>query len=231
MKIIGISGLAGDGKDSACQILRNYFAKYGFITKRFAFGDEVKQECRKALINLYRIDPTNCDRLSKERIRDYLVFYAKVKRLQTDGTYWVDRLRESIEKHVETSKVSSNFVACIPDVRHAEYKKDELSWIKENGGILIHVKKFSFDNSSKQNRIYTTPINNEEAKHTPKLEALADYVVEWQDCFPQLAEDNKLCIDAVEKIGSAILSQWAPQSVSIETKNTKKHSKTSKNGA
>ena len=96
-KIIAISGLAGDGKDSLCDMLRELFEGVGFEFERMALADELKEECREALLSMYNINPLSCSRREKAVIRDFLVFYAKVKREESKGTHWVNKLNKKIK--------------------------------------------------------------------------------------------------------------------------------------
>jgi len=186
-KIIGISGLAGDGKDSLCNLLRTLFESNGFEFQRMALADDLKEECREALLSMYNINPLTCSRKEKSAIRDFLVFYAKVKREESKGTHWVNKLNKRIKALPKTELTR---IICVPDIRYAEYEKDEAAWIKNNKGILIHVKKYQIEEHFTHKKFYSTPVNSEEAYHTPRLENLADFIIEWQDTSPTPPEDS-----------------------------------------
>lgn len=205
-KIIGISGLAGDGKDSLFFLLKSFFewnSKYR--AKRIALADKLKEECRPALLDLYGIDILSCSREEKERVRDMMVFHGKMKRIETSGKYWTSL----VEKEISESNCKDT-IFCIPDIRYSNYFGDEVDWIKRNHGTLIHVKKFkrnplSLGQFLLSDKVYTTPVNEEERKNTPKVEKLADYVIEWQDCYPQKPQDNEYCVSCADFIGRKIL--------------------------
>ena len=219
-KIIAISGLAGDGKDSLCDMLKELFEGVGFEFERMALADELKEECREALLSMYNINPLSCSRREKAVIRDFLVFYAKVKREESKGTHWVNKLNKKI-KALPKTKVDR--IICIPDVRHAEYEKDEVAWIKKNKGILIHVKKYQIEESFTHNKFYSTPVNSEEAYHTPRLENLADFIIEWQDTSPTPPEDSHF-----SKASVVELFRLISETIS-ETKKPSKSQKLQKN--
>jgi len=224
-KIIGISGLAGDGKDSLCNMLRDLFESEGFAFERMALAEEIKEECREALMSMYNINPLTCSREDKATIRDFLVFYAKVKREESNGTHWVKKLDKKI-KALPKSKLDR--IICIPDVRHAQYEKDEAQWIKKNKGILIHVKKYRIEEGVAFNKFYSIPVNSEEAHHTPKLEELADFVIEWQDTSPVAPENSHFSRESVVELFILIrdlLLVGPPK----ETKRPSKSQKTRKN--
>lgn len=213
-KIIGISGLAGDGKDTVCNILGSFFRSNGFEFERLALADRLKAECSKALIEMFGIDPSNCSREEKEIIRDYLVFYAKVKRIESNGKHWTSIL----DKIIKSDKVNyiNNKIYCIPDIRHGFYSQDEAQWLKRNNGILIHVKKFKIKSTSPYLIQYSDPINEEESFNTPIVERLADHVLELSDCFPEAPYKNPSYVKAVYEIGERILDS---------INGTKSHSK------
>ena len=209
-KIIAISGLAGDGKDSVCKILKNYFTKHSrYKFKRIALADQLKVECYETCMDLFRIDPINCGRVEKEKIRDFLVFYGKIMRSKSKGTHWTSEALKRIEK-----VNSGNDIFCIPDIRYAFYPDDECQWIKKNEGVHIHVQKFTIDTKFEFGKgvtvdhKFSTPVNKEELKNNPPVAAFADYIVEWHDCSPELPEHNRECIDAVNEIAKRILGSY-----------------------
>jgi hypothetical protein len=138
----------------------------------------------------------------KSTIRDFLVFYAKVKREESSGTHWVKKLDKKI-KALPKSKLDR--IICIPDVRHAQYEKDEAQWIKKKKGILIHVKKYRIEEGVAFNKFYSIPVNSEEAHHTPKLEELADFVIECQDTSPIPPENSHFSKASVEELFRLII--------------------------
>jgi hypothetical protein len=215
-KIIGISGLAGDGKDSLCNMLRELFESKGFEFERMALADELKEECRETLLSMYNINPVACSRTEKAIIRDFLVFYAKVKREESKGTHWVNKLDKKIKA---LPKAKTDRIICIPDIRHAEYENDEVAWIKKNKGILIHVKKYQIHELFNHAKFYSIPVNSEEAYHTPKLEELADFVIEWQDTSPIAPENSHFSKASVEELFRLIIDTIS------ETKNPSKSQK------
>ena len=224
-KIIGISGLAGDGKDSLCNMLRDLFESEGFAFERMALAEEIKEECREALMSMYNINPLTCSREDKATIRDFLVFYAKVKREESNGTHWVKKLDKKIKA---LPKSELDRIICIPDVRHAQYEKDEAQWIKKKKGILIHVKKYRIEEGVAFNKFYSIPVNSEEAHHTPKLEELADFVIEWQDTSPVAPENSHFSRESVVELFILIRDSFLLDPPK-ETKRLSKPQKTRKN--
>jgi hypothetical protein len=218
-KIIGISGLAGDGKDTVCEMFSAFFKIAGFEFQRISLADKLKEKCAPAMKEMFKIDPTNCPREDKDKIRDYLVFYAKVARIESKGKFWTSIVDEIIKK--DNIKPKTNKIYCIPDIRHAYYPEDEAQWVKKNDGILVHVKKYTIESPSPFRIKYSQPINQEEAFNTPIVEKLADFVLELSDCSPLKPSQNITSIQAVSETFRMIID-------SIEA--SKSHSKSLKSG-
>jgi len=208
--IIGIAGLAGDGKDSVCKILEEYFsARKKILFYRVSLGDALKKDCLSACSELYGINPIFCSREQKEKIRDFLVFYGKVMRNKTSGKHWT---QESEKKIKQIDQRDPDGIFCIPDIRYAEYKHDEVQWLKSfKNSFLIYIKKYSIEvnpfspmNLNHQITKYSIPVNAQEAFHGPLVEKQADYIIEWQDCYPQRPEQNDNCVKAVHYVAKKI---------------------------
>ena len=120
MNVIGISGVAGSGKDLFYSLL-----SARLNTRRMALADELKRELRDFSISSYGIDPINCNREDKEKIRSLLVFHGNFKRKQTEGRYWIEKLNKALDSSL------SNQISCITDIRHSEYDNDEVRWLKK----------------------------------------------------------------------------------------------------
>ena len=214
--IIGISGLAGDGKDSVCRILNNWVAKNRskFNFHRIALADALKEECRDAILDIYGIDVLDCGREDKEKIRDLLVFHGKMKRLETKGTYWTTQASFRMLKKIRGRTDDSVF--CIPDIRYSHFENDEIDWIKSGARLansgpysscLIHVKKFTISHSLVDGSViktYSSPVNEEEKKNNPKVEQEADFIIEWQDKSPVKPEDDEDCVNSVNYLAERI---------------------------
>jgi len=202
-KIIGISGLAGDGKDTICEIFSAFFKIAGYDFQRISLADKLKQECSPAMKEMFGIDPINCSREEKDIIRNYLVFYAKVKRIQSKGKHWTG----IVEKIIKQDKIdpSKNKIYCIPDIRHAFYAEDEAQWIKKNNGILVHVKKYKIESVSPYKISYSQPINDEEDFNNPIVEKFADFILEMNDCSPKSPQTNMESIKAVSETFDMII--------------------------
>lgn len=209
MKIIGISGLAGDGKDSVCDIFEKFFSDKNYGFNRVALADELKQECKKACLALFGVDPSCCSREEKEKIRNYLVFYGKVWRENSKGEHWTARALRRIKKNRRRK-----MIFCVPDIRYASYDNDECQWVKNNGGVLVHIRKFKFKDQIvpykgfKSERIYSRPVNQEEKVNDPKVKRKADFILEWPDTSPTTPSQNDECVNAAKEVAKRIFDTF-----------------------
>tara|TARA_B100000287_G_C20643916_1_gene784467 strand:- start:968 stop:1573 length:606 start_codon:yes stop_codon:yes gene_type:complete len=167
--MIGLSGIAGSGKDLFCRLLLKQIKG-----TRIALADPLKEETRGFILEKYGIDILNCTLQEKNKVRDLLVFYGGIKRYETKGTYWTNKAQKKADAAQNT--------AVVTDVRYSEYENDEINWLKaKNKGVLVHIKKYceleTFGPHVK--RIYFTPPNEDERRNDPKLQDKADYCVEW----------------------------------------------------
>lgn len=159
--IIGISGASGAGKDLLCNYIRTMFCdRYSVdcIRKSIA-GDLIKKDL-SLILNQHNINPFTENREEKEIIRPMMIEYGILMRKKTKGRYFIERF--------ETEK---NKINIIPDIRFAEYEKDELSWLKkEKKGVLVFIERTGYKDNNK----------NEEFNN-PILKKNADYILRWDD--------------------------------------------------
>ena len=95
--IIGVSGVAGAGKDLFVETCIQELANLGKTGVRLALATALKEEVKDWCLEHYRIDPTNCSREDKEKIRDFLVAHGTTKRHASEGRHWVEKLQPQIE--------------------------------------------------------------------------------------------------------------------------------------
>ena len=187
IKVVGISGLAGSGKDLFYELCKKELMLKNFNPCRIALADQLKEECKKACLDLFNIDPTECNRDQKSKIRDFLVFYGLVKRLDSKGQHWISKADLKIKELSDNCAVHGvpNPVYFVTDIRYDKYKKDECDWIKDKtGGLLVHLRKKNrdYDENLEETYTYETPVNKQEAINDPKLRRRADFCIEWPDC-------------------------------------------------
>tara|TARA_Y100000310_G_C20687347_1_gene819949 strand:+ start:1950 stop:2576 length:627 start_codon:yes stop_codon:yes gene_type:complete len=177
--VIGVSGVAGSGKDLFTEVLTRQLEEKGESAVRVALADALKEETRDWCTTHYGIDPLRCSREDKEKIRGFLVCHGTFKRHLTNGRHWIERATEQIEE------VKRDFKhVIVSDVRYAEYEKDETHWVqKELDGKLVHVSQFIWaidtDHGSEIKR-YKSPANSEEKRNDPIVREIADYLLSWE---------------------------------------------------
>lgn len=163
--IIGLTGLAGSGKDTFFYLLKQ---KLPF--QRFSLADALKEELKNVILSKYGIDILTCDRNDKNKVRDEMVAFAKQKRMETNGTHWYSIL------HNKIASCSSKYI-CITDIRHNYFPQDELFWLKSIlKGRLIDISRYNPYSGQ-----VLLPPNSEEAYHYPLVKKYADYYVFWPE--------------------------------------------------
>ncbi len=179
-KIIGISGVAGAGKDTFYSLLSQ-----SIPCVRYSLADELKREVNQWCRLHYGIDSVTCSREEKEVIREFLVYHGTIKRKNSEGRHWIDKLHDTIIND------KSDNLKVITDIRYDEYENDEVSWLKnELDGVLVHVSMYvdftQVEVSKEQTKIikgalkkYKSPANAEEARNDPKIKDKSDFQVEW----------------------------------------------------
>ena len=159
-KIIGIAGASRSGKDTLCRsLIRILNEKYNIEAERRSIaGDIIKNDLKTVILNGVKIDSFTENDKEKELIRPLLVEYGKMMRKNTKGRYFVENFQYETDK-----------VYIIPDIRYAEYEKDEIHWIRnEVNGYLIFLERENIKDANE-----TEQINNK------KLKVLANCSIQW----------------------------------------------------
>ena len=130
MKVIGLSGVAGSGKDTFFAILQSKID-----CRRLSLADKLKQEVQDWCATNYGIDPLNCTRKEKEIIRPFLVFHATLQRESSEGRYWIDQLDQAFNiaspfnqfpvVNEEGVILRSDETIVITDIRYDDYDEVE----------------------------------------------------------------------------------------------------------
>lgn len=187
-KVIGLGGVARAGKDTFASILTNKLQQSGKSVKRVALADPLKSQVDDFLIKSIGISAFTQIPKEKLLIRPMLVWYGDAQRKQTNGRYWIDLAKKTIDE--------SNYdYYVITDVRYDAYDKDELYFLKnEMNGILCHISKYTIIREKSFGSItiekkFVKPANDHEAENDPKIKAAANYLVEWPDEGEMTAEE------------------------------------------
>jgi hypothetical protein len=175
MKILGLTGLARTGKNLFCDIAQDILTRNKIKTQCYSLAEPLKTVCADFIETKCDLDVWSSDTTEKAKFRDMLVWYADFKRKETGGKYWTSLLQQKMEKDEKKNRGKLNIIT---DVRFNEYAEDEVYWIKDVlKGRLIHIKKYSIVNGTK---FYIQPPNLTEAENDPKMEAAADFCVDWE---------------------------------------------------
>jgi len=143
--IIGLVGLAGNGKDTVAQLLQDHWAKSGLVSMCTAFADPIRAMCRDLMryAGVQEPDQYLFDRNLKEAtIPELGVSYRHLA--QTLGTewgqqcigrdVWIRVLDQGLQAYREQQLVT-HFV--IPDVRFAV----EADWLRAQGAVIWRIER------------------------------------------------------------------------------------------
>jgi hypothetical protein len=191
-KIIGIAGASRSGKDTLCRsLIRILNEKYNIEAERRSIaGDLIKKNLRSIIMNSVGIDSFTENTEEKELIRPLLVEYGKLMRNNTKGRYFVENFEVVKEKTL-----------IIPDIRYAEYLKDEIHWIRnEVNGYLIFLERENIKDANE-----TEKINNK------KLKILSNCCIRWGKLDENDKSDRKIIDDYSIKILNDIFQSTTSQ--------------------
>lgn len=156
VKLIGIHGKAGSGKDTICSYLHEHYKN----VYREAFADSLKATCAAAFgvpLDFFH-DPDMKEitdefwGVSYRKMAQYLgteMFRDNIAGLLPDGRsdFWIRRLTGLLNGQlIGSSDLQNNDfityteedVIIVPDVRFG----NETDWIESNGGVVIHIHGF-----------------------------------------------------------------------------------------
>jgi len=174
-KVIGLSGVAGSGKDL-------FFTLLSKIKKcrRISIADALKEEVNPWTKEHYGVNSVTCSREEKELIRPFLVFHANLKRGQSQGRHWINIL----DKNIKNLKLDDDEVLVITDIRFDHYTDDEVFWLKQElNGLLVHICNYCKVNSGGAAPpiiVEKNPANDSEKINDPKLKINADHCIRWE---------------------------------------------------
>jgi hypothetical protein len=174
---IGISGVSRSGKDSLAieieKIIRAYIGNV-FIYKS-SLAQPLKEDCAAFIKNHLNLNVFTDKTEEKSIFREFLVWYGKVKRQQSEGKHWTNLLDERIKNFQPD-------ICIVPDIRYQQYRQDEVNWLKsKNRNVLIHLQRIAINGEIVQ------PANMDESINDSILQDMADYKIVW----PTFIEDGK----------------------------------------
>lgn len=197
MIVVGISGVARSGKNLLCELLIQNLYLEGYTSKPFALAADLKNDCDEFLYKKCDLNVWSDLTEDKTQFRDFLVWYGDLKRKQTNGRYWIDKLDRRISTY-------EGDVAIVTDIRYDYYDKDEVHWVrKEKQGLLIHLKRFERDDTNFLQ--YTKPANVHESLNDNSLYEKADINITWETV--KNPRKNGVIIDIVNQTTQKIINR------------------------
>lgn len=179
-KVIGLGGVARAGKDTFAAILTYKLQQTGKSVKRVAFAEPLKSQVEDFLVKNLGITAWTPSTEEKAIIRPMLVWYGDAQRKRTNGRYWIDLAKKTIDETEFDYYI-------VTDVRYNAYEKDELYFLKnEVNGTLCHISKYKLIRTDDERSVniqkeFVRPANDHEMENDPKIKAAADHIVEWPD--------------------------------------------------
>jgi hypothetical protein len=173
---IGIAGVARSGKDSLALEIETLIKLHKVQeVYRTSLAQPLKEDCKDFISQYLGLNVFTDNNEEKAIFREFLVWYGKVKRQQTEGKYWTDLLDQRVEKFQPD-------VCIVPDIRYQQYEQDEVSWLKAKpNNILIHLQRVAINGE------IVPPANMDETINDSIIQNSADYKILW----PTFTDENK----------------------------------------
>lgn len=159
-KLIGLSGFARSGKDTAFERSKLLLEKEGHKAYRFAFADELKRESDAFLKTNIGISAFTENEKEKKIIRPFLVTYGTEIRRKLDKNCWIKTIQQRV-----IDKLDEGYYVFITDVRF----KNEAEWLKINGGKLVNISREG-----------VKPANHEEHRQYHLMKPFINYHIFWE---------------------------------------------------
>lgn len=203
-KMIGLGSTSRVGKDLLAELLGSRLEQDGFLVKKYALAYELKKDCEQFLKEKLNLDVWTNDTETKNKFREFLVWYGKVKREETQGTYWTSLLQKRIEEDYASVENKDKFVAIVTDIRYCDprFPKDEVYWIKKQmKGFLINLDRKLPDGS------FVAPANKEEEKNSLRVRCASSYEMLWHT-----APNEELMTEYIEPLYQFITKKFHDRS-------------------
>lgn len=158
--IIGIAGYARTGKDTFGSILIKELKNVGLSAKKLSLAFELKSDLDSFLIQKFGISAFTEDPKEKNFIRPLLICYGTDLMRKKNPEYWIKKLQKTIDINNNHGIIS---VVC--DIRFL----NEASWLKQNGGILAHLKRDGI-----------VPADKNEERNDDLLREVSEFPIDWK---------------------------------------------------
>tara|TARA_Y100000361_G_C11120382_1_gene322864 strand:+ start:73 stop:636 length:564 start_codon:yes stop_codon:yes gene_type:complete len=163
--IVGIAGYARTGKDTFGSILIKELKNAGLSAKKLSLAFELKSDLDSFLIQKFDISAFTEDPKEKNFIRPLLICYGTDLMRKKDPKYWIKKLQKTID-------INNNhgIISVVPDIRFV----NEADWLKDNGGILAHLKRDGI-----------VPADKNEERNDSLLREASDFAIDWKSFTEQ----------------------------------------------
>ncbi len=180
--LVGFASNATGGKDTLYLILEKILKDYKIETDRIGLADPLKAELNDFTTKQYGISAFTKDSKEKEIIRPLMVAHGKIKRSLSNGTYFTSIAQKRLDENIK-----DNILNFVTDIRYMYYETDEVSWLRENKGLLVYIERVLSDGQIVQ------PANEDERENNEKIKKIADYKLVWPT-----TENEQIRIDYVK---------------------------------
>lgn len=181
-RIIGLSGKARHGKDSAFEFINEVLTPLGYDVRRIGFADAVKTEATEQGWN----------GVKDEAGRSLLQRIGAARR-EENPNYWIDRTMEKIHaEFMHRTRNDGPILFVITDVRYP----NEFENIMTEGGLVWRIER--------RNPLTHGTFNNgltEEQKAHPSETSLDDARFQWFISAEDLSELGYMVLRGLEQFG------------------------------
>lgn len=174
--LISCTGFASSGKNTFCDLFQKQLKnKLGLETLQLSFAEQLRTDVSSFLKDKCFFDVWK--ETDKDQFRPLLVWYGNLKRSQTFGHYFIDKVKDKFDIYKkDQSLLNKTSIGAVSDLRF----EDELDFCKSEG-VVVHISKYKIlSKNAPYTKIFTTPPNEFEAKNDPILKRASDYQVCWE---------------------------------------------------
>ena len=169
--IVGIAGYARTGKDTFGSILIKELKNAGLSAKKLSLAFELKSALDSFLTQKFDISAFTEDPKEKNFIRPLLICYGTDLMRKKDPKYWIKKLQKTID-------INNNhgIISVVSDIRFV----NEADWLKDNGGILTHLKRDGI-----------VPADKNEERNDTLLREVSDFPIDWKSFTEQQTSEKE----------------------------------------
>ncbi len=157
--VIGLCGHARSGKDTFCEIAKQFLSKKKVAAARVAFADELKRDLDPLCRNKIGCSAFTDNPDFKEVIRPLLVTYGTDIMRKLDENIWIEKLEKNLPLYF-----GQEIIPIVTDVRYP----NEMEWVNKQNGVCVYITRKGVG-----------PANREEKENNSVLKKNADFRIMW----------------------------------------------------